>query len=198
MPRPALQPEQRQANMPCAMDECSKSRLARGLCSMHYYRWQMHGDASFTKRRANGREKVIDTPEYKTLHRMLGRCYNERNPKYQDYGGRGITVCDRWTEPSGKGFDNFLKDMGERPGDGYSIDRIDNDGNYEPLNCRWATNSQQTRNRRCTARITAFGRTQTEAEWSRELGILASTIGARRRVYGWTGERLLKPVGATR
>ena len=83
------------------------------------------------------------TPEYHAWQHLRQRCGNPLNPEFGRYGARGIRVCDRWLR-----FENFLADMGRRPGKGYSIDRINNDGNYEPGNCRWATAKQQAMNRR--------------------------------------------------
>lgn len=81
--------------------------------------------------------------EWNSWDHLKRRCNNPNDPKYKDYGGRGIKVCDRWTR-----FANFFADMGFAPGKAYSIDRINNDGNYEPSNCRWATPTEQSRNRR--------------------------------------------------
>ena len=85
------------------------------------------------------------TRTYNTWCSMVQRCLNEHNPRYKYYGARGIAICDRWQGEHG--FENFLADMGERP-EGKSIDRINNDGNYEPGNCRWATQKEQVRNQR--------------------------------------------------
>jgi hypothetical protein len=84
------------------------------------------------------------TPEYKVWQMMFQRCTNPKYDAYDNYGGRGISVCARW-----KKFENFLADMGKRPS-GLTLDRIDNNGNYEPGNCRWATRSEQQRNKRNT------------------------------------------------
>lgn len=83
-------------------------------------------------------------PEYNCYHHMLKRCYNKNNNVYQYYGARGIKVCDRWLES----FENFYEDMGDRPSSNHSLDRINNDGNYEPSNCKWSTQSEQVINSR--------------------------------------------------
>ena len=88
------------------------------------------------------------TPEYQAWISMLKRCYKPRTRAYQNYGGRGIRVCKRWRDS----FENFLEDMGERPSAIHSLDRRDNDGDYTPSNCRWATVWVQNNNRRAADR----------------------------------------------
>jgi len=119
------------------------------------------------------------TKEYKTWCSMKARCSNENAVAYRDYGGRGISVCERWHT-----FANFVEDMGERP-EGCSIDRIDVNGNYEPDNCRWATIKQQSRNKRSNHLLTIDGVAKTIIEWSEcESAANYYTIRTRLRA-GW-------------
>jgi hypothetical protein len=110
---------------------------------------------------------------------MIQRCTNPNTREYVRYGGRGISICEDWLV-----FENFMRDMGERP-DGSSIDRIDNDGNYEPSNCRWATQKTQTNNRSVTRMITANGQTLPLTEWSALIGVKPITLEKRVKA-GWS------------
>jgi hypothetical protein len=124
-------------------------------------------------------QAILRTPEYHAWQQMKDRCFNSNNSKYPDYGGRGIVVCDRWRTS----FDNFLEDMGERPKD-RSIDRIDNNGPYDKLNCRWATKKEQARNKRTTRFIQYMGEVRPLAEWSEILDTNYMTLLARFRRNG--------------
>jgi hypothetical protein len=112
---------------------------------MHYERWRRHGDPLIvvTPRRS-GTHRMTKSLEWNTWSSMKSRCLNQNSDAYPDYGGRGIAIHGPWI----KSFEAFLAYMGPRPGAAYSIDRIDNDGNYEPGNVRWATRSQQNANQR--------------------------------------------------
>lgn len=90
--------------------------------------------------------RTINRPEYNSWRAMIDRCNNPKNVHYHLYGGRGITICDRWQKPAATGFINFLEDMGKKPFPKMSIDRINNDKGYEPSNCRWASQSEQMLN----------------------------------------------------
>ena len=116
------------------------------------------------------------TKTYRSWESMKQRCTNPRFSSYKWYGGKGVRICDRWLGENG--FTNFLNDMGEVP-IGLTLERIDNNGNYEPLNCRWATKKEQCRNRRTSAFFTFNGRTQTLAAWAEEYGIAQGLLYAR-------------------
>lgn len=118
---------------------------------------------------------------YQAWYSMRYRCRNPKCKEYARYGGRGIRVCDRWQV-----FSNFLADMGIPPA-GLSIDRIDNDGNYEPSNCRWATPLQQSHNSRRPKWLTINGVSRSQLAWARELGVHKSTV-TRWIQRGWRGQ----------
>lgn len=122
---------------------------------------------------------------YRVWVNMNYRCRNERCKEYRHYGGRGITVCQRWQDS----FEAFREDMGPRPS-GYSIDRIDVNGNYEPGNCRWADNRTQSNNRRDTTWVEAGGITGPAADVARALGLSYSTL-KHRAVRNRKGARLI-------
>ncbi len=123
--------------------------------------------------------------EYNTWHRMIQRTTNPNDTRYDRYGGRGITVCERW-----RSFENFYADMGDKPSVGMSIERINNDLGYFPENCKWATSKEQSNNTCRNHLITFEGRTQTITQWAREKGIKPVTLNSRFR-NGWSVERAL-------
>ncbi len=132
-----------------------------------------------------------DTRIYQAYSSMVHRCYSIGRQNYKYYGGRGIKICDRWKDS----FENFYEDMGERP-DGKTLDRIDNDGDYTPENCRWATRKEQQRNTRKNVMLTYNGRTQCIAAWAEEYGLHPSILHGRLYKCGWSVERaLVRPVG---
>lgn len=131
------------------------------------------------------------SPTLNTWSNMIGRCTNQNRPDYAYYGGRGITVCERWRESFGA----FLSDMGVKP-PGTSLDRIDNAKGYGPDNCRWATRHEQMQNTRGTRLIEFNGQTMGLNAWARSLGINKQSLADRLK-RGWPLERALT-TGATR
>jgi hypothetical protein len=115
---------------------------------------------------------MAGTPEHACWKALRTRCYNEAFPAHKHYGGRGIIVCERWL----KSFEAFFADMGPRPSANHSIERIDNNGPYEPGNCRWATKMEQVHNRRVSRWIVFRGERRVVADWARRLNISAQTI----------------------
>ena len=139
--------------------------------------------------RASFKHGLWDTIEYHSWRGMKARCTNPNEPSYNHYGGRGITVCESWLTS----FEQFLSDMGNCPA-GYSIDRIDNSGNYEPSNCRWTDNLTQGRNRRSNHMVTYNGDTLAMSAMAEKHGISRTTLRDRLQ-RGWTiHDAITKPV----
>ena len=126
------------------------------------------------------------TTEYGCWSGLLSRCYNSQHKHFCNYGGRGISVCARWKDS----FENFLIDMGPKPNKNYSIDRIDNNSNYEPSNCRWANKKQQNFNKRTTRIIEYNSVSHTIDEWSEITGINKECLRSRLK-RGWSVDRML-------
>jgi hypothetical protein len=127
------------------------------------------------------------TREYQTWDRMRRRCNNPKFPGYSDYGGRGIAVCERWSS-----FENFFEDMGPRPSDNHSLDRIDVNGDYGPGNCRWATFQEQMLNKRNTLYVVVGGIKRPLKEVTRERGLNYYTVWSRIKEHGYSVERALE------
>lgn len=163
---------------------CDRAERYRQLSARRVAAITTHGHA---KTKAN-------TSEYSSWRNMISRCTNQNHPSFKDYGGRGISVCGRWL---GKyGFQNFLEDMGRRPSPAHSIDRRENNGNYELANCRWATRAEQDNNKRDNVVVAAFGKRMTMTEWGKETGIPPRTLRSRLNSKTFTiEEALTEPVG---
>jgi hypothetical protein len=167
--------------------ECGKevviprSKIKRNIscgCSRKGNKWASKWDIGKNSR----------TLEYNSWKSMKGRCYNQNDPAYGKYGGRGILVCDEWNASFGA----FREYMGPKPGLDYSIDRIDNDGHYEPGNVRWASPKEQARNRRRQLKMVVDGETKMLAELAEKSGVPYQTALWRFK-QGWSTERILTP-----
>lgn len=144
----------------------------------------LHDEARLVAGKANRTHGMFGTRTYKSWSHMIGRCTNKNDARYHDYGGRGISVCERWEM-----FENFMADMGEAPRC-LTLDRINVNGNYEPGNCRWATDKEQARNTRANRIVQAFGKEISLAEWAELTGLNRQTIESRIK-RGWTIEDAL-------
>lgn len=125
------------------------------------------------------------TLEYQAWARIKARCFNPKCEQYKNYGGRGITICDRWLHS----FEAFFQDMGRRP-PGTSLGRINNDGHYDPTNCAWQTPVEQANNTRRNRLLTHLGRTMTARQWERELGFGNGTL-TKRLKDGWSPDEAI-------
>lgn len=166
--------------------ECGTHKIVRGSALTS-------GHSNGCKPCGKRKHGMTGTPEYVNWQRMNGRCRNPQCKDFPEYGGRGITICDRW-----RSFAAFYADMGPRPSPVHSIDRYpDQDGNYEPNNCRWATPTEQSRNRHHVRPITFNGATQYLPDWSAQLGIAYGTLYGRLK-KGWTTEKAFTTPPRTR
>lgn len=118
---------------------------------------------------------------------MIQRCTNPKMEEFHNYGARGISVCTRWRNS----FADFYSDMGKRPTLKHEIERMDNEGNYEPSNCRWATRKEQVLNTRHNRVLTLGGISMPMKLWSDKLGIKPTTLSARVNMLGWSDEKAL-------
>lgn len=139
-------------------------------------------------RQGSVKHGLSHTREFATWTDMHTRCYNPNSTGFSGYGGRGISICDRWRES----FANFLADMGPKPSRSHSIERDDVNGNYEPGNCRWATAKEQANNKRSNRLVTIDGVTMNVSEWSVASGVSKTCIFLRLKA-GEEGVALLRP-----
>lgn len=128
---------------------------------------------------------MSNAPEYHVWNAMKQRCLKENAKNYHNYGGRGITICNEWMD-----FNVFINDLGLRPPGNYELERVDNNGNYCPANCKWATKKEQANNRRTNTILTFMGKSLTISQWEDVVGISQILI-ANRIAKGWTVERAL-------
>lgn len=176
----------------CKVVLCGKPQQARGYCNSHYHRLRRYGRAEY--RPSNQLSGGVDRSLYLVWHSMINRCHNTNTKSYRNYGARGVKVCNRWRSS----YRQFVSDIGPRPTPSMTIDRINNDGDYEPGNVRWATRLEQARNSTSVRWLTHDGRKQTIADWTRERGFGKGTI-SDRLLAGWSvAEAIDTPKGGRR
>lgn len=129
------------------------------------------------------RNGLSRTPEYSCWKGMISRCYNPKDTSYPNYGARGISVCAQWMW-----FNNFLKDIGVKPSPIHQIDRVNNDGNYEPGNCRWVEPKVNCRNKRSTRILTIDGESMPMVDWATRTAVSYTLIHARLKL-GWAHKK---------
>ncbi|MBB6446465.1 hypothetical protein [Bacillus benzoevorans] len=168
--------------------ECGNEKLVRGD---HLKSLKIISCGCFHKETTSNRfstHRKSDTRLFSIWSGIKNRCFNPNEPTYKDYGGRGITVCEEWLE--------FIPFYGWAIHNGYSdnltIDRIDNNGNYDPSNCKWSTKTEQSRNRRSNVKVTIDGETKTLTEWAEISGLAISTL-RNRYIKGIRGKKLINP-----
>ena len=167
----------------CSITSCTNKHWSKGFCGTHLWRFNHGVDLNKPILKKHG---LSDHPLYMRWAQMRARCNNPSNANYAYYGGRGIRVCKRWND-----FKLFLKDMGNPPSKCHSLDRIDQNGDYEPNNVIWATPRKQAQNTRRNRLITIDGVTKCFSQWARESKLPISTISTRYYTYGWPVKQAL-------
>lgn len=165
-----------------AVKICLTEGLSKGTCRSCGC---IRSESVSQRRRTHGGRKDA---EYVTWYSMRKRCLSPTDAAYPRYGGRGITICAQWVND----YAQFLADMGPKPSPSHSIDRIDGNGNYEPSNCRWATDEQQCRNQSTSTAFTHNGETKTLTEWAKLYGISIHTLRYRVCKLGWSIAKALE------
>lgn len=161
----------------CKINDCPTiGNLSLGYCKKHYHRLIRH-NTPLPDIRIHGEERVKN-PLYTTYCSMKERCYNKNKKGFEYHGGRGIVVCDRWL--GNNGFKNFCQDLGEKPSKKHSLDRIDNNGNYAPDNCRWANDHQQSGNRRNNNTTIGVNFDKSRGKWMSKITINKKVINFGR------------------
>jgi hypothetical protein len=163
-------------------DEYRRNRVKVicAYCGIEFERIPCHAvdprcEQSFCSSECSSKSRLKNRHDltYSSWSSMIDRCQRPKATGFDNYGGRGISICERWLD-----YENFLADMGERPG-GTTLDREDTDGDYKPGNCRWATQLEQARNRRTNLVVSMNGETKCLMEWSKQLGIRYSLLWSR-------------------
>lgn len=179
----------RQRNMWLCQCDCGNKKSVRGD---HLISGATKSCGCYNRYLASKRQKthgMTGSPEYSAWRHMIARCESPLDSRFHCYGARGIKVCDRWKGRDG--FQNFLNDIGPRPSPEYSIDRINNNGNYEPSNCKWSNRIEQANNKSKSMFITYQGETKTLRAWARELGLKYKRVWERMKYYGWSFEKAI-------
>ena len=163
----------------CSISGCKNVHHAKGFCKKHYERFRIQGDPLYIDPKFHG---MYFTPEYRSWRKMKERCNNKNHKYYKNYGGRGISVCKEWND-----FMAFYKDMGDKPFPNADIDRIDNNGDYEPSNCRWVSRAENCHNKSTNKltiedvreiRNTFDDKLHTRVSFGKKYGVSGSLIGS--------------------
>lgn len=157
----------------CEVDGCDRKHCSGGFCARHYQRVKANGSPDIRRSYKHG--EAARTPEYWAWTNMIARCTNPEHKEWHNYGARGITVCGEWRNS----FVAFLVALGRKTSPEHSLDRIDNNGNYEPGNVRWATKREQLRNTRRNRLVTFNGNTQCIKDMAKQLGTTYQTLQYR-------------------